>query len=224
MFFLVLCLVPERKSGVIRHTRTSRLGRIVPNSAMGSIAFSLLFTVPASLFVVVGVRLFVNYGGGLLAVVPFAMGFAAAITYGINEPPSLAGCINVAVLSNVILGVALLAFAFEGVLGLLMAAPFAIPLACFGGAFRYLVQRRRWVQPNAPAILSAVLLFVPGVQSREYMATRRLRRPPSGFFARASRIRCGRKLLAMARAPNDVASSRPELSLNRLRFGTNPVA
>jgi hypothetical protein len=63
MFFLVLCLVPERKSGVIRHTRTSRLGRIVPNSAMGSIAFSLLFTVPASLFVVVGVRLFVNYGG-----------------------------------------------------------------------------------------------------------------------------------------------------------------
>jgi len=33
----------------------SRLGRMVPNSAMGSAAFSLLFTVPASLFVVVGV-------------------------------------------------------------------------------------------------------------------------------------------------------------------------
>src|SRR5262249_54992988 len=104
---------------------------MAPNSAMGSAAFSLLFTVPASLFVV-GVRLFVNYGWGLFAAVPFAMGFAAVITHGINEPRSLAGCINVAVLSNVILGVALLAFAFEGVICLLMAAPFAIPLACFG--------------------------------------------------------------------------------------------
>jgi len=36
MFFLVLCLVPERKSGVIRHTRTSRLGRIVLKFAVTS--------------------------------------------------------------------------------------------------------------------------------------------------------------------------------------------
>ena len=173
LFFLALCLVPERNLGAIQQVRRSRLAEIVPNSALGSAAFSLSFTVPAGLvFVVLGIRVFATYGWGLFAAVPFTLGFAAAVTYGINEPRSLAGCINVAVLANVILGCALLVFAFEGAICLAMAAPFAIVLACFGGAFGYMVQRRRWVQPNAPALLSAILLFGPGVQSLEHMLAR----------------------------------------------------
>ena len=171
LFFLILSVIPERETPVFSYRRTSRLAGIVPHSALGSAAFSLLFTAPAGLlFVVLAMRVFVNYGWGLFVALPFALGFGAAVTYGIHEPRSLAGCINVALLSNVILGIALLGLAFEGAVCLLMAAPIAIPLACFGGAFGYLVQRRRWAQPNVPALLSAVLLFVPGVQSLEHRA------------------------------------------------------
>ena len=170
-FFLVLSVIPERKQGTMQQWKPSSLARLVPHSALGSAAFSLLFTVPAGLmFVDLGMRVFVNYGWGLFVALPFALGFGAAVTYGIHEPRSLAGCINVALLSNVILGIALLALAFEGAVCLMMAAPIALPLACFGGAFGYLVQRRPGMRPNAPAILSAILLFVPGVQSLEHGA------------------------------------------------------
>ena len=171
LFFLILSVIPERETPVFSYRRTSRLAGIVPHSALGSAGFSLLLTAPAGLlFVVLAMRVFVNYGWGLFVALPFALGFGAAVTYGIHEPRSLAGCINVALLSNVILGIALLGLAFEGAVCLLMAAPIAIPLACFGGAFGYLVQRRRWAQPNVPALLSAVLLFVPGAQSLEHRA------------------------------------------------------
>jgi hypothetical protein len=66
------------------------------------------------------------------------------------------------------MGVALLAFAIEGLICLIMAMPIAVPLAAFGGACGFLVQRRRWSQTGAPAFLSVVLLFVPGVQWTEH--------------------------------------------------------
>jgi uncharacterized membrane protein YhaH (DUF805 family) len=176
-FFLLLCLLPERnmvdEPTATQHVKTSHLARIVPESALGSAVFSLLFTVPLGLaFVVLGTRLFLNYGWGLFVAVPFTLGFAAAFTYGIHQPRSLRGCIGVACLSNVFLGVALLGFAFEGIICLIMAMPIALPLACFGGILGYLLQHRRWVQSSAPAFLSALLLFVPGVQGIEHLAGR----------------------------------------------------
>jgi len=173
-FFLLLCLIPERASltenPATSRIRSSRLAAIVPESASGSALFSLLFTVPAGLaFVTIGTRFLVNYGWGLFVAIPFTMGFAAALSYGIHQPRSLAGCIGVACLSNVLLGLALLAFAFEGIICLMMAMPIALPLACFGGVFGYLLQRWRWFQSGAPAFLSALLLVVPGIQDVEHL-------------------------------------------------------
>jgi hypothetical protein len=76
----------------------------------------------------------------------------------------------VACLSVGLLGVSLLAFAIEGLICLIMALPIALPLAAFGGACGYVAQRRRWTQAGAPAFLSLVLLFVPGVQWTEHVA------------------------------------------------------
>jgi hypothetical protein len=174
-FFLLLCLIPERVSltenTATSHIRSSRLAAIVPESASGSALFSPLFTVPAGLaFVTIGTRFLVNYGWGLFVAIPFTMGFAAALSYGIHQPRSLAGCIGVACLSNVLLGLALLAFAFEGIICFILAMPIALPLACFGGVFGYLLQRWRWFQSGAPAFLSALLLVVPGIQDVEHLA------------------------------------------------------
>jgi hypothetical protein len=76
----------------------------------------------------------------------------------------------VACLSTALLGAALLGLAFEGMLCLLMALPIALPLAAFGGAFGYLVQRRRWLHSRTSAFLSALLIFVPGIQWMEHVA------------------------------------------------------
>lgn len=178
VFFLVLSLWPEQETdnlnhrehgGAPRNATDALLTRIVPTGALGSAVLAVLITVPAALLLVLmGVRLLVTYGWGLFIALPFVMGFTTALIYGLRQPRSLSGCVLVACLTVAITGVALMAFAIEGLICLLMAAPIAIPLAAFGGTCGYLVQRRRWTQTGAPAFLSLVLLFVPGVQWTEH--------------------------------------------------------
>jgi hypothetical protein len=175
LFFLLLCLAPARnldttlaEASVPRNTF---FARTIPESALGSAALSLLFTVPAGLGVAVfGEEVLRNYGWGLFVALPFAMGFAASLIYGVRRPRSLGSCMGVACLCISLLGVGLLGLAVEGVFCLIMALPIALPLAAFGGAFGYLVQRRRWFPNGAPAFLSLLLLFVPGVQWMERVA------------------------------------------------------
>jgi hypothetical protein len=179
VFFLVLSLWPERETKNInrghrepqRNVTESVLARAVPHSAIGSAAAALVITVPIGLIMaVLGTKLLVTYGWGLFVALPFVVGFAAAIIYGIHEPRSLGACMAVACLSVGILGVSLLAFAIEGLICLIMALPIALPLAAFGGTCGYFVQRWRWSQAGAPAFLSLVLLFVPGVQWTEHVS------------------------------------------------------
>jgi hypothetical protein len=175
LFFLFLSLIPARDSDVtLEETagpKNNFLARAVPESALGSAAFSLLFTVPCGLgLALLGGQVLRNYGWGLFVALPFAMGFAAALIYGVRQPRSLWGCIGVACLSMGLWGAGLLGLAVEGMFCLVMAMPIALPLAAFGGAFGYLVQRRRWFPDGAPAFLSALLLFVPGVQWIEHVA------------------------------------------------------
>jgi len=175
LFFLLLCLMPARNSTVTEGQRGRHKGspfaRMVPDNVLGSAAISLLLTVPVGLvMVLIGVRLLTNYGWGLFVALPFTMGFAAALIYGLRQPRSFGGCLGVACVSTALLGLALLALAIEGVFCLVMAMPVALPLAAIGGTFGYLVQRRRWPQEGTPAFLSVLLIFVPGVQWMEHAA------------------------------------------------------
>ena len=174
-FLLLLCLVPARNPATgeqaAQWPKSSSFARIIPESVLGSAAISLVFTVPAGLVMVwVGVRLLTNDGWGLFVALPFAMGFAAALIYGVREARSLRGCVGVACLSTALLGLALLALAVDGIFCLVMAMPIALPLAAIGGSFGYLVQRRRWLQEGTPAFLSVLLMFVPGVQWVEHVS------------------------------------------------------
>lgn len=174
LFFLCLCLVPDREARVVTHPNEQReggyLAQVLPQSAIGSAAVSLLFTVPIGIgLVFLETKLLMNYGWGLFVAVPFAMGFAASLIYGLQQPRSLVGCVGVACLSTALLGMGLMAMAMEGIVCLAMALPLALPLAAFGGAFGHLVQRRRWLNSGAPAFL-ALLIFVPGVAWTEHVA------------------------------------------------------
>jgi uncharacterized membrane protein YhaH (DUF805 family) len=174
LFFLMLCLLPGRapspaETGAEPRTDSSP-ARIFPESALGSAAVSLLITVPlglgAALF---GAQVLANYGWGLFVALPFTMGFAAALVYGIRQPRSLSSCVGVACLSVALLGGALLALAFEGMVCLIMAIPIALPLAAFGGGCGYGVQRRRWIHAEAGVFLSVLFFFVPGVEWAEHV-------------------------------------------------------
>jgi hypothetical protein len=173
LFFLVLCLLPEADGAPAEAKATpprdSRLARLSPASALGSAAISLLLTVPLGFgAALLGAQVLTNYGWGLFVALPFALGFASAVIYRMRQPRSLASWMWVAGLSTMLLGPALLALAFEGVICLLMAAPLVLPLAAFGGACAYLVQRRRRFDTEAPALLSILLVFAPGVEWAEH--------------------------------------------------------
>ncbi len=173
VFFLVLCLLPSRMpnegSGYDSARQDFSVRRIIPKTATGSAAISLLITVPLGLaLALLGTQLLRNYGWGLFVALPFAMGFGAVLIYGTHQPRTLAHCIAVACLAVALLGAALLALAFEGVVCLLMAAPIAFPLAIFGGICAHFVQRRRWLHRDVPAFLSLLLIFVPGIELAEH--------------------------------------------------------
>jgi uncharacterized membrane protein YhaH (DUF805 family) len=187
LFFLLLCLVPTRISATreqeTKPPKTSPFARIVPESVVGSAAISLLVTVPAGVgMVLFGVRLLTIYGWGLFVAVPFTMGFAAAVIYGLRQPRNLGGCIAVACMSTALLGLGLMALAVEGMFCLVMAMPIALPLATLGGTFGYLVQRRRWLHEAAPAFLCVLLVFAPGVQWVEHVVAPR----PSVYEVRSA--------------------------------------
>ncbi len=175
LFFLTLCVLPERQPSSAdndsRLRRQPRLARFVPASALGSAAISLLVTVPIGLATtLLGTQWLANYGWGVFVAIPFSMGFGAAVVYGVREPRSLGGCIGVACLSVSLLGVALFALAIEGLICLIMATPIALPLAAFGGLCAYHVQKRQRFRNDAPVLLSALLLFAPGVELTEHEA------------------------------------------------------
>ena len=173
LFFLLLCLVPGRSSTHRAKPAGSFLERIVPEGEVGSAAISLLITVPVGLgMAVLGTEFLQNYGWGLFVALPFAVGFAAALIYGVRKRRSVGGCIGVAALATALLGAALMALALEGIGCLLMAIPIAMPLAIFGGICGYLVQRHRRFYGEAQAFLAILLVFVPGVEWTEHAAAK----------------------------------------------------
>jgi uncharacterized membrane protein YhaH (DUF805 family) len=174
LFFLLLCLVPERTPDQRQDSpsRNSHLTHFLPESAIGSAALSLLLTVPAGYgMVVFGTLYLANYGWGLFVAVPFTMGFVAAWIYELRRPQTAFGDIVVALFSVSLLGLALFALAAEGGICLLMIMPLALPLAAFGGAFAHAV-RKGW-RKEAPAMMGALILLAPGVQWIEHAVAAR---------------------------------------------------
>ncbi len=111
------------------------------------------------------------YGVGLFIALPFCLGFLSVLVYNSDGTKTALRSIGVASLSVVILpGVALLAFAMEGLGCLLMALPLALPLACLGGAVAWSIQQGNGVREGMAAMLILMLLFPPAVMCAEYVA------------------------------------------------------
>jgi hypothetical protein len=92
--------------------------------------------------------------------VPFFLGCLAAYLFGYRQSRQRAGALLVASLACLIAASALLVFAYEGLVCLLMAAPLAIPLALAGGYLGWALAELRHTASasEAPALSMTVLL------------------------------------------------------------------
>jgi hypothetical protein len=137
-FFAALCLAPPRTP--VRADTTGVVMRAwqrwLPSSHLGAALVAALATgLAATAFVAFATRALTEYGWGVFVALPFAQGLFAVWLVGARagRVPGLAGAIGIPLASIAVTAGLLVAFAFEGAVCLLMAAPLAVPLAVFGG-------------------------------------------------------------------------------------------
>jgi len=128
-FVLLLWLEPSTAD------RPGSLGRaLLPRSELGSAVAGILgASLLGTPLVLLSVKGFGSYGWVLFLVLPLTAGLISVLFYGATASRSFGRCLGVAALSMVTLAVALLAFAIEGIICILMALPIALPLAVLGG-------------------------------------------------------------------------------------------
>jgi len=101
---------------------------------------------------------------------PFCLGMFSVMVYSYHAPRDWWNCLNVALLPVGLLGAVLILVAMEGIICILMAAPFALGLAALGGAVGYMIQSHHWRPKQKPAMLSLVILVVPAIFGAEHAA------------------------------------------------------
>lgn len=121
-------------------------------------------------FVTLGTLVIGAYGWGLFVALPFCRGMFSVLLYTYHAPRSWWTCFGVALLPVGLLGITLIAIAMEGVICVLMAAPFALGLAALGGALGYTIQVHHWWPKQTPSVLSMVILVVPATFGMERAA------------------------------------------------------
>lgn len=164
--FAVLCLLRSRteKSTPPRldNAWDRFCGRVFPRGVFASAAFAILITATLALLATkLGTEVFRDYGWTMFIGLPFAMGFLAVLIDSYHVARSVGRSLLVANMTVVLVGLALLAVAMEGVICLVMAAPVAFTVASIGGLMGYAVQRNFWWRDQSPKLFCSVLVLVP---------------------------------------------------------------
>lgn len=162
LFFAVLSVVPAQGAREEQETDGGWLARVIPDSKLGSAAVGMAMTVGMGLGVMaLSVNVFHDYGLGLFVLVPFCCGLVAVLVHGFHQPRSMGECVLGAVIAVTLLGVCLMAFALEGAICILMAAPLALPLAILGGVVGHAIQGCGRGRREVPPVIGAMSLALP---------------------------------------------------------------
>jgi hypothetical protein len=175
-FFLLLSILPSRDGKVrVGDSFAARmmhvLGRLIPDSKLGSAFVGVLITVPLAIGATfLSVNALGDYGWGLFVGLPFFLGLLSVLFYGFHKPRSLGSCLLVSTLSVTLVCLALFALAIEGIICLIMAAPLGLILALFGGCIGYVIQRRPNYSVESFHAISLLLIAVPAFIGLEHTA------------------------------------------------------
>jgi uncharacterized membrane protein YhaH (DUF805 family) len=187
LFFLVLCFLPSKAEGPQNEAapwpNVRPIDRMIPRGRVTSALVSIGLTSAIGLgFSVFGTSVDGSYGWSLFVALPFCMGLFSVLLYSYHAPRDLDSCLALSLLPVCLLAVALIGIAVEGVICILMTAPLALALSALGGGLGYYVQRSYWGRTNSPAMLSIILLAVPGFFGVEHVAAFR----PETYIVRSS--------------------------------------
>jgi uncharacterized membrane protein YhaH (DUF805 family) len=173
ILFAVLCVLPSQENGRkrlgIEGFWDRWLDTVLPRGTFGSAAAAVIVTALLALGATwLGTSVFQDYGWTIFVGLPFAMGFLSVLIHSFREERSQSRCLLVANFTVLMVGVALLLFAMEGVICLVMASPIAFVLATIGGRLGYAVQKSFWWRAESPKLFCSVILLVPLVMAAEH--------------------------------------------------------
>lgn len=182
LFLFLLCVIGTHPREQARQAapwpETRPIDSWIPRSKLGAGLVAIVATVVIGLaFTVFSTQVLKTYGAGLFVAAPFCLGLFSVLVYSYHEPRALMQCLAVSLVPIVVLGSVLVVVAIEGIICILMAAPFAAGLSAFGGAIGFAIQAGYWKARQAPAVLSIVLLFTPGFAGVEQVL-----KPQPGTF------------------------------------------
>ena len=177
-FLLALCGLPPRERPQELEgapwPASQELDRFIPHTQLGSALLAIAVTAVLGLgFVLMGTIVIGAYGWGLFVALPFCLGMFSVLLYSYHEPREWVDCMGVAVLPVGLVGATLVLIAVEGIICVLMAAPFALALAALGGSIAYAIQAHHWGAKPTNAMLSIVILLVPATFGVEHAAALR---------------------------------------------------
>ena len=174
LFFILLCTMESHAVTAQREAmpwpETRSLDRWIPRGAVAAAATSIVVTIViGGMFTLLGTQVLEAYGWGLYVALPFCLGLFSVLVYSYHEPRSFGSCMSVALGPIALLGGVLILVAIEGLICILMAAPFALALAALGGMLGYSIQAAYWLNKGTPVMMSIALLFTPAVQGVEHI-------------------------------------------------------
>jgi uncharacterized membrane protein YhaH (DUF805 family) len=145
-------------------------GELRGTGKSGSAAFGVAIAVTLGFgLAVLGTQVLLVYGWGLFLGLPFFTGFVASWFLNAKTIQSRWSTIAVSVLTPFLIGLALLGFAREGLVCLLMAIPLALPFSIAGGLVARSILRRR-NNVAAPPSFAACVAMLPLMMMAEHAA------------------------------------------------------
>jgi uncharacterized membrane protein YhaH (DUF805 family) len=168
ILFLILALLPSSKQPVRVMSAPRQSGSWIPQSKTGSILAAILLNLLSGLlFARFSVKTVSQYGWGLFVGLPFSIGFTSVMIYSYHERRTLRECLGIAFASLSVLFLALLVFAYEGVICLVMAFPICVPIGLLGGCLGYVIQFHPETRGATYKFCSIAILVVPLIMAGE---------------------------------------------------------
>ena len=146
LFFAFLCVQPSREPPLVNRELSAWWRRILltDNPSFAAVLGIAASTTLGLGLTVFGTKFLKTYGLGLFVGTPFMMGFFSAFFHSLARPRTWRECAMTASISLLLVGGFLLLLAVEGLVCLLMAAPFGLLLALLGSTVGWAVQLERW--------------------------------------------------------------------------------
>ncbi len=169
VFMVVMCFAPRHLDATQRLLKPTAPPQPIEPPLRSALLGVAAGTVIALSMMLASVYLFGEYGSVLFSGTPFLVGAVSAFIHNRNGTASYKSSFTVATLTMVIVGLAILLFALEGVICVAMALPVSIPMAIMGAGIGHRIARTR---TDGRYPLSVLILMLPLLMGAEHTMKR----------------------------------------------------